>query len=136
MQLIIIKNNKIRYFFLPSKVFGNYWITDEQNNNLVNVEATDNRWVLRSNDEVKIINKDMYLDSIFLINYSFCSLKKVDEKDPFLIYCSPTFDNSTTYLKVNDNTTLSIGSDSSNDIVYESQNVGANHCQISYTNNT
>ena len=135
MQLIIIKNNKIRYFFLPAKVFGNYWITDEQNNNLVNVEASEKGWVLRSNDEVKIINKEMYLDSSYLINYSFCALKKVDEKDSFLIYCSPTYDNTNVYLKVNENSTLTIGSTSSNDIIYESQNVGANHCQLSFVNN-
>ena len=108
MQLIIIKNNKIRYFFLPAKVFGNYWITDEQNNNLVNIESSDNKWILRSNDEVKIMNKDMFLDSIFLINYSFCTLKKADESDPFLIYCCPTYDPTNVYLSVKDNTTLSI----------------------------
>lgn len=135
MQLIIIKNNKIRYFFLPSKIFGNYWITDEYNNNLVNVEASEKGWVLRSNDEVKIVNKDMYLDSIFLISYSFCSLKKAGEKEPFLIYCSPTFDSTNKYLKVNDNDTISIGLNDDNDIIYNSQNVAPKHCSISFSNN-
>lgn len=132
MQLTIIKNNKIRYFFLPIKVFGNYWITDEQNNNLVNIEASDNKWILRSNDEIKIMNKDMFLDSIFLINYSFCTLKKVDEKEPFLIYCSPTYDQTIKYLSVNEDTTINIGKNESNDIIYNEQNVSENHCAISY----
>ena len=134
MQLTIIKNNKIRYFFLPVKIFGNYWITDEKNKNLVNVEASENKWVIRSNDEVKIMNKEMFLDSMFLINYSFCTLKKVDEKDPFLIYCSPTYDNSITYLKVNDGTTINIGKDAANEIVYDAQNVADKHCSIQYSN--
>ena len=136
MQLIIIKNNKIRYFFLPAKVFGNYWITDEQNNNLVNIESSDNKWILRSNDEVKIMNKDMFLDSIFLINYSFCTLKKADESDPFLIYCCPTYDPTNVYLSVKDNTTLSIGKIPTNDIIYDAQNVASKHCSITYSNNT
>ncbi len=135
MQLIIIKNNKLRYFFLPSKVFGNYWIKDDQNENLINVEASNNQWVLRSNDEVKILNKDMYLDSVFLIEYSFCSLKKIDEKDPFILYCCPTLDHSNKYLRVNENATVSIGSASSNDIIYNSQNIGQSHCKLTFNNN-
>ena len=63
MQLIIIKNNKLRYFFLPNKVFGNYWIKDDQNENLINIEAANNQWVLRSNDETKILNKQPNLPS-------------------------------------------------------------------------
>ncbi len=135
MQLTIIKNNKIRYFFLPAKVFGNYWVTDEQNNNLVNIEASENKWVIRSNDEVKIMNKDMFLDSMYLINYGFCTLKKVDEKEPFLIYCSPTYDSSNVYLSVSDGTSLTIGKDAANEIVYDSQNVALKHCMLQYSNN-
>ena len=45
MELHIIKKDKIRIFFLPSKVFGNYWITDDANNNIVNIEASQGKWV-------------------------------------------------------------------------------------------
>ena len=135
MQIIIIKNNKLSYFFLPGKVYGNYWIKDEHNKNLINIEASNNQWVLRSNDEVKIINKDMYLDSVFLIDYVFCNLKKLDEKEPFMVYCCPTLDKSNIYLSVQNNTTISIGTSENNDIIYNDPNVSENHCQIAYVNN-
>ena len=56
MQLVIIKAQKLRTFFLPSKINGNYWILAEDKSNLINVEASADKWVLRSNDDVKIVN--------------------------------------------------------------------------------
>ena len=135
MLITIIKNNKIRPFFLPAKVYGNYWITDENKENLINIEASENSWVLRSNDDVKIVNKDMYLDSVFLLNYSYCFLKSLKSNETFIIYCSPTYDENVIYLSVTNNTEITIGKSVSSSIVYDNPSIADNHCKISYVNN-
>ena len=136
MLITIIKNNKIRPVFLPAKVYGNYWITDENKQNLINIEASNNTWVLRSNDDVKIVNKDMYLDSAFLLNYSYCFLKSLKTNETFIIYCSPTYDETFINLGVTNNTEITIGKSMASSIVYENPNISENHCKITYINNT
>ena len=136
MLITIIKNNKIRPFFLPAKVYGNYWITDENKQNLINIEASNDTWVLRSNDDVKIVNKDMYLDSVFLLNYSYCFLKSLKNNETFIIYCSPTYDENVINLSVSNNTEITIGKSISSSIIYENTNIADNHCKLSFINNT
>ena len=123
MQLIIIKTSKLRTFFLPSKVYGNYWVQDDNKVNLINVEASDNKWVLRSNDDIKIVNKDHYLDSVYLLNYSYCFLKSLKTGETFIIYCVPTYDETSVKLSVNNNTEITFGSSSSCTINYDNQNI-------------
>ena len=135
MQLVIIRSNKLKTFFLPSKVFGNYWIQDDNKTNLINVEASENRWVLRSNDDIKIVNKDHYLDSIYLLNYSYCFLKSLKTGETLVVYCMPTYDDTSVKLGVNNNTELTIGSDEACTICYENQNVAPTMGKIKYVDN-
>ena len=135
MQLVIIKSNKLRTFFLPVKVFGNYWIQGENKENLINVEASENKWVLRSNDDIKIVNKDSYLDSIYLLNYSYCFLKSLKTGEIIVIYCMPTYDDSCIKLTVSNNTDITFGQDSSCVISYDNQNIAPVSGLINYNNN-
>ena len=58
LQISLIKNKEIINFQLPITIQGNYWITDidlnNQERNLVNIEAKDDKWILNSNFETKI----------------------------------------------------------------------------------
>ena len=135
MQLVIIKAQKLRTFFLPSKVNGNYWILAEDKTNLINVEASADKWVLRSNDDVKIVNKDNYLDSVYLLNYSYCFLKSLKTGESFVIYCLPTYDENVFKLEVGNNTEFTIGLSVTNTISYENQNIANTTCKISRNNN-
>ena len=135
MQLVIIKAQKLRTFFLPSKINGNYWILAEDKSNLINVEASADKWVLRSNDDVKIVNKDIYLDSVYLLNYSYCFLKSLKTGESFIIYCLPTYDENTFKLKVDNNTEITIGSSPSCTISYDNQNVADVTCKLHYADN-
>ena len=135
MQLIIIRSKKLRTFFLPSKVYGNYWILDENKSNLVNVEASTDKWVLRSNDDVKIINKDSYLDSVYLLNYSYCFLRSLKTGENFAIYCLPTYDETAIRLSIGNNTEFSIGLSASCTISYDNPNIADTICKISLTDN-
>ena len=135
MQLVIIKSKKLRTFFLPSKVYGNYWILDENKNNMVNVEASGDKWVLRSNDDIKIINKDNYLDSVYLLTFSYCFLKSIKTGESFAIYCLPTFDDNSIKLTAGNNTEFTIGLSANCTISYNNPNIADTICKINYSDN-
>ena len=48
MKLILIVNDRLRFFYLPKVVKNNYWITYLDDNgleqNLINIEAIDGKW--------------------------------------------------------------------------------------------
>ena len=53
MKIVLMKSEKLENFVLPKNIYGNYWIFDYDNDNkkrnLVNIEAIDNKLVLKSN---------------------------------------------------------------------------------------
>ena len=57
MRVSLIKNGKIYNTNLPHKVNGSFWIEDKDKNNLkrnlINIEAKDGKWQLKSNFETK-----------------------------------------------------------------------------------
>ena len=65
MKIILENNNTIVKTILPEIISGNYWIVDCEQKNLINVEAENGAWVLKSNTEVKITSS---LDSNELSN--------------------------------------------------------------------
>ena len=75
----LIKKSKIYNFTLPTKVSGNYWITDNDYlgnvRNLINVEEEDGNWNIKSVFETKIMNGDQEIPSAILQEYSLYFLK-------------------------------------------------------------
>ena len=75
MKIVLMKSEKLENFVLPKNIYGNYWIFDYDNDNkkrnLVNIEAIDNKWVLKSNFEVKVYVNNTLLESVILDEYCF-----------------------------------------------------------------
>ena len=104
MRLVLEDNNKLLTFELDSTA-KSYWITDDTKNSLVNVENVNNKWVLSSNNDVKIL-KDInhstnetltnvnQLASIELVNFLSVYLYEIDSKKVRKLYCLPTYDNT------------------------------------------
>ena len=65
MKIILESHNKLVKTILPEVISGNYWVVDAMNKNLINVEAENNSWILKSNTEIKISNT---LDNSVLSN--------------------------------------------------------------------
>ena len=73
MRLILESNSNLNIINLPFIIDGNYWIINN-NKNLLNVEAKLNKWVITSNEEVKlskVLNNNQlsnvnYLDEVIL----------------------------------------------------------------------
>ena len=66
MNIYIFDENKIISFSLPNKKVGNFWITDYENNNLINVSAEMGKWTLSCAKSIKLLSGNDVIDSIEL----------------------------------------------------------------------
>ena len=59
MLVYVISKQKLINFTLPSKIYGNYWIRDLDDNgeekNIINISEYNGKWAAFSNKSVKII---------------------------------------------------------------------------------
>ena len=95
MKILLIKNNRLYSYKLPSKIKDNFWITDidsfDNVRNLINIVASEGKWVLTSNYETKIIAPDRIYDEVPLVEYNFYTIKCENETD---YYYMTGYDNT------------------------------------------
>ena len=73
MIIYILQENKYFTFSLPNVVEGNFVLSDYDDNgfkrNLVNIDAVNSKWIIKSNDNAKIfenVNSLNFIDAIEL----------------------------------------------------------------------
>ena len=122
MIVRLIKKSKIYNFTLPTKVSGNYWITDNDylgnTRNLINVEEENGYWKIKSDFETKIMNGDQEIESAILQEYSLYFLKINTDNEYVILYCSPSTEKNTIKLRVKAQGEFLIGSDQNAHISY------------------
>lgn len=127
MLVRLIRNNNIKKFRLPDRVFGNYWITDvdEKGNTLdiINVEAINGKWIIKSDSESSIISSSGKIDKCELENNNFYYIRVKDDKGYCYLYCSDTIDKTFKKYRYDEFRDFLIGSNPNNDIVYQSGNI-------------
>ena len=136
MVLYILHSNKISTFNLPNKISGSYVISDEVDNkkeDLIKVESVNGEWVAYSNDIAQIYYNNNSVASIPLVEYQFYQLKLYDSL-VLTVYVSPGYEKNYSLRTISDSCTILIGSDSSNDIVF--QGVDIKQLELSFKNNT
>ena len=115
MIVRLIKKTKIYNFTLPTKVSGNYWITDNDYlgnvRNLINVEEYHGEWKIKSDFETKIMSGDKEVDSAILRDYSLFFLKINTDNEYVILYCSPTMDADINWLHLKKEGEIVIGQD-------------------------
>ena len=105
MKVIVEDKNELLTFKLSKEVTGNYWISNSSRKNLVNIEAVDGKWVLKSNVDVRILKDNNYkenealtsvnqLKSIELTNYLSFYIVDLATNDRYKIYSMPVFDDT------------------------------------------
>lgn len=136
MIIRLIKRTKIYNFSLPSKVSGNYWITDDDHlgnvRNLINVEAEDGMWKIKSDFETKIMSGNEEIESAYLKDYNLYFLKISTDNEFVILYCSPSFDSDLIKLKVLRNGEFVIGNDSNCHIQYKYPLLSKQHAKLIY----
>ncbi len=139
MQLLLIKKDKIDTIKLPSNIFGSYWIVDrinsKRNNNLINVFEENGKWKIVSNEETKILESSgMVVESAILTEYSFYYIQ-TKEKTIYILYSCPVYDKSTIQLSFANVSEINIGSENTNEIVYNLQVIGKQNTKLLYKDN-
>ena len=138
MIVSLIKGTKINNLKLPDVIKGSFWVTDyDSNNNLnniINIEAFNGSWKMFSNEDVSIISDNKEQDSIILSDYSFYVLKLKKRDTLVLLYCSPSYDKTYKRYLVDTDVTIKIGSSIDNNICFDSYGVDEQHAKIEYNN--
>ena len=150
MKLLLLEKNRIIKTNLPKSIEGNYWITNESKKNLVNVEASDNKWILKSNRDVKLsLNEDDSITSFYgeieLEANKMYYITDLINDFKYRLYCENTYDNELNqYSFSHENVReLIIGNDLksslqvsvSNDIKCNIDSFAKNQIKISFLNN-
>ena len=86
MRLVLESDKKISLEKLPDIVDGNFWI-ESDSKNLLNIEAENNKWVMKSNAEVKICKNRDNSNATILDNIGSVVL---EENNHYYIYDSIT----------------------------------------------
>ena len=138
MIVRLIKKTKIYNFTLPTKVAGNYWITDNDYlgnvRNLINVEEYNGQWKIKSDFETKIMAGDKEVESAILKDYSLFFLKINTDNEYVILYCSPTMDAEIRWLHLKREGELVIGNDTKAHIKYNYPLVSKQHARLIYKN--
>ena len=138
MIVRLIKKTKIYNFTLPTKISGNYWITDNDYlgnvRNLINVEEYRGQWKIKSDFETKIMAGDKEVESAILKDYSLFFLKINTDNEYVILYCSPTMDESVKWLHLKRDGEFIIGNDSKAHINYNYPLVSKQHARLIYNN--
>ena len=127
MKIILFNGNRLQKMVLPKKMEGSFWLTDElnNNNNIVNIESSNNKWIMKHNEDTKIIFSNSYVDTVELMPNYFYFLEYNNKK--LLLYTERVLDQTIKYYKVEKNNTITIGKDNTNDIFYENNYITNNY---------
>lgn len=129
MIIYILQENKYFTFRLPNVVEGNFVLSDYDDNgfkrNLVNIDAINSKWIIKSNDNAKIfenVNSLTFIDAIELKEQNFYMLSTAYNQNVFLYVSSG---NDTTFCVKKFNTIdsksfLTFGKDNSCDVILRS----------------
>ena len=140
MRLILESKNNISVTELPIDIDGNYWI-QHNNNNLLNVEASDNKWVLNSNNEIKItnnLNPDnlsniSYVDKIILEENNHYYIINIMTKETFVLYTIPSYEKLENFIvDYNQNNNILIGKSDKCDITINNDLFNDKELKIEY----
>lgn len=140
MIVRLIKKSKIYNFTLPTEVAGNYWIKDNDylgnERNLINVEAEQGQWKIKSDFETKIMNGDQEIQSAILREYSLYFLKINTDNEYVILYCSPTIEANTVKLRLKQPGEIIIGNDNKAAISYAYPLISKEQARLIYNGGT
>ena len=140
MRLYIQDKDNLLKFNLPSKIDGSVLFSFLSSNgieNSINVDAIDNKWVIKSNGNVNIIdnNSNAVLDEIVLDNYKCLKISISGISDYLYVFCLPSIEKNIYNYNVSGITSISIGKSSDNNIIYRQGLMMEKHAIIMFEKN-
>ena len=133
MRILLYNGKMLSKMVLPSKIDGSFWIVDEINKtNLASVEAINGRWVMKSNEDVKINFNNSYVQELPISPNTFATVETSDRK--YFLSMESVTDNSSGFYKLQ-NSSISLGMDVACDIVYGNPYIFNNYLALSFNEN-
>lgn len=137
MLVSLIKRERIYSVSLPLNINGTYWVSDRDKSGnerkLVSIEDKDGEWVLKSNNDNKIIEEDRIINEVVLKNYSFHYIQ-IEKEEVALLYCCPVYDKNNIQIEVKNNCEILIGKSQLCRIVFNLPTVSEEHAKLVYNN--
>ena len=133
---VILLAKKLMFFELPDKVNGSYWMPfgEDSDERLINIEADNDRWVMKENEETKIQNGNMLVSEVVLELHKFYILVRAGER--LVIYTEETFDDSFRCFALPQSYRIMIGNGSGCDINYNIQYLDGQVAGITFDGTT
>ncbi|MCM1299537.1 MAG: type VII secretion protein EssC, partial [[Eubacterium] siraeum] len=139
MIISLIKMKQMFCLSLPDKVKGRYWITDAdkkgKKRDLISVEALNNRWVIKSTDNVEVLDgENNKISELVLTPQSIYNLKIAGEDERVILFAEDMDAGHRSFQKVlvKEPVTFSIGRTNDNNFCYENKFVSGKHALLSY----
>lgn len=137
MLVSLIKKDKIYSLSLPLAINGTYWVADTDKNGnerkLVSIEEKNGEWVLKSNNDSKIIEEDRIITEVVLTNYSFHYVQ-IEKEEIALLYCCPVYESNNIQVEVKNSSEIIIGKSQLCKIIFNLPTVSDEHAKLVYNN--
>ena len=136
MKIYLYLKNKIRIFTLPQTVSGSYNFDedDESEDKLINIDAKNNKWILYSTEESKVIYNNQIVEELPLVPYSYYTIRK--NNIIFVIYVENLVENSFTAYEYDKNINVVVGNSNNSTIIYKNDFEKGEIFQLIYNNDT
>ncbi|MCY1713976.1 type VII secretion protein EssC [Caproiciproducens galactitolivorans] len=142
MVVNLIKNKQMFSMTLPSKIKGQYWISDidecGKSRELISVEAVNGEWVIKSNKKVAVLDSSNNAVNYTILNpLSFLNLKIKNSNEKVILFSEPISESRQTFRKivVQSPCELTIGRTGDNCIHFENKFVSGKHAKLIYDGN-
>jgi len=131
MRVLLFNESRITKLILPEEVDGSFWLTDELDNELISIEAVGNKWLMKSNDDVKVLQNNTYVSEIDIVPNNFYYIDKNGKQ--YFIYSENSFDSTINYYNAIDK--ISVGIDNNSTVSYKIPYLYNNYITLTYNNN-
>ena len=119
MKVILYNNTGKQMLELPANIEGSFVLTDENQNKMISINSAHNTWIMSANPGFNIIQGGQVINKVTLSVGSFYFLKSENSNvKSYIINVEPDYDDSIKIFSVENNTQISIGKASNNDIIY------------------
>lgn len=111
MLVYLIRDKNITSLALPNNLQGNYWLSYVNDNNeqcnVLNISASEQGWMAKSNDDAELYSERHYYQSLILENYKLYEVRVLKEK--MYIMTFPSYDSSFGQYEIIDSGEITVG---------------------------
>jgi len=132
MNLYLFDDKNVVSFSLTTKIVGNYWMTDSNDKNIINIDAQNDEWIISGNDETKIYFNNSVFSSISLKKNAYYFIEK-EGKTYILLATNLVNDTFKTY-KIIENYQVKISNSQDTTIFVNIPNTNNYKILLSYNN--